>query len=89
MPIRTPSLAALPLALMLATTAWAQATSSGAGKAESSAPPASSVPARKPRINQSQDTDSRNGAVTPSTPGTSRTPGTPGATGTPDHPSGG
>jgi len=89
MTIRTASLAALPLGLLLAVTAWGQSAPSGAKPPSSSAPPSSSSPIRKPRLDQNQDYDSKNGAITPSTPGTSRTPGTPGATGTPDHPSGG
>jgi hypothetical protein len=89
MAFRTISLAAVPLGLILAMAAWGQGANSGPDRAGSSAPPSSSSPARKPRLNQNQDIDSKNGAVTPSTPGTSRTPGTPGATGTPDHPTGG
>jgi hypothetical protein len=86
---RTVMMAAVPLGLLLALSAWGQ-THSGADQPPSSAPPSSSSPApvRKPRINQNQDNDARDGAITPSTPGTSRTPGTPGAIGTPDHPGG-
>ncbi len=88
MAIRTFSFAALPLGLLLAASAWGQATSSAPVPPDSSAPPSGATTPRKPRINQNQDIDSKNGAVTPSTPGTSRTPGTPGAIGTPDHPGG-
>jgi hypothetical protein len=87
MAIRIPFLAAVPLGLLLAVSAWGQATHSGPDPSGASAPPSSSSPTpRKPRINQNQDNDARDGAITPSTPGTSRTPGTPGAIGTPDHP---
>jgi hypothetical protein len=88
MAIRTLRYAAAPLGLLLAVSAWGQATSSSPEQPGSSAPPSSVSTPRKPRINQNQDIDSKNGAVTPSTPGTSRTPGTPGAIGTPDHPGG-
>lgn len=83
MAIRTVFLAVAPLALLLGVNAGAQTPSSSPA---ASAPAESSSPVQKPRLNENQDIDSKNGAVTPSTPGTSRTPGTPGATGTPDHP---
>jgi hypothetical protein len=90
MAIRTPFLAAaVPLGLLLAMSAWGQAATPRTDQPASSAPSSSPGPVHKPRIDQNQDIDSKNGAITPSTPGTSRTPGTPGATGTPDHPSGG
>jgi hypothetical protein len=88
MAIRTLRFAAAPLGLLLAVSAWGQTTSSSPEQPGSSAPPSSASTPRKPRINRNQDIDSKNGAVTPSTPGTSRTPGTPGAIGTPDHPGG-
>lgn len=75
--------------VLLTGPAWGQEAGSKPNPADSSSPSESSSPVRKPRLNRNQDIDSQNGAVTPSTPGTSRTPGTPGATGTPGHPSGG
>jgi hypothetical protein len=90
MAIRTTTLAAtVPLALLIGTSAWGQAVSPRTNQPASSAPSSSPAAVRKPRIDRNQDVDSKNGAITPSTPGTSRTPGTPGATGTPDHPTGG
>ncbi len=88
MAIRTVSLAAIALGPLLAATAWGQASSSAPDQPKSSAPPLNISQPHKPRLNQNQDNDSRDGAITPSTPGTSRTPGTPGALGTPDHPAG-
>jgi len=89
MAIRTVSLTAMALGLSLAATAWGQSASSGPDQPKSSAPLLNLSPPHKPRLNQNQDIDSKNGAITPSTPGNSRTPGTPGALGTPDHPAGG
>ncbi len=88
MAIRTLRFAVAPLGLLLAMSAWGQATSTSPAEPGSSAPSSSAPSPRKPRINRNQDIDSKNGAVTPSTPGISRTPGTPGAIGTPDHPGG-
>ena len=87
MATRTIALAAIPLGLLLAVAAWGQAASSSpVPPGANNDPPGNSSAPRKPRLNRNQDSDSRDGAITPSTPGTSRTPGTPGATGTPDHP---
>jgi hypothetical protein len=84
---RTLFLAAAPLTVIVAFTALAQTPAPGGKPPLASAPISSSpAPVRKPRIDENQDNDAKVGAITPSTPGTSRTPGTPGAQGTPDHP---
>ena len=82
-------MAAVPLSILLAATALGQTTPTPSAKPPLASAPSDSsspTPVRKPRINENQDNDARVGAITPSTPGTSRTPGTPGAIGTPDHP---
>jgi hypothetical protein len=88
---RTVLMAVVPLSLLLAVATFAQTTPPGSNNPPGSSAPAKSSspkPVRKPRIDENQDNDAKAGAITPSTPGTSRTPGTPGSLGTPDHPGG-